>query len=459
MGVDLSRTLPLVVEAIERWQESYGGVESAPVSAVDAKTWRETLDQFLARLTDEQYPFFHPRYAGQMLKPPHPVAVVGYLAAMLINPNNHALDGGPSTAAMEKESVERLAAMFGMDQHLGHLTSSGTIANLEALWVGREEKPGSVVAVSRDAHYTHARMGNVLGVEVVDIDVDDSGRMAVDDLARVLETHNVGTVVVTLGTTALGAIDPLDDIIPVARAAGARVHVDGAYGGFFALVADDSNDGVPSRHFSAIARADSVVVDPHKHGLQPYGCGAVLFADPGIGTHYAHESPYTYFSSDELHLGEISLECSRAGAAAAAFWLTTEVFPLTPDGLGHVLRPGLRGARRMHSLLQASSDVQSLQEPELDIVGYLTRARTASRVDRDSVQIFEELALRPSDEQWHLATYNMNVDAFAKRGIDVEPDQEHARILRSVLMKPEHDAVVDDLVKVLEETSRRSVTS
>ncbi|MEL0248923.1 MAG: aminotransferase class V-fold PLP-dependent enzyme [Actinomycetota bacterium] len=219
LGVDLSLTLPLVVEAIERWQESYGGVESAPVSAVDAEAWRKTLDQFLVRLTDEQYPFFHPHYAGQMLKPPHPVAVVGYLAAMLINPNNHALDGGPSTAAMEKECVERLAAMFGMNQHLGHLTSSGTIANLEALWVGREEKPGSVIAVSRDAHYTHARMGNVLGVEVIDVDVDDAGRMAVDDLARVLETHNVGTVVVTLGTTGIGAIDPLDDIIPVARAA------------------------------------------------------------------------------------------------------------------------------------------------------------------------------------------------------------------------------------------------
>ena len=457
--MDLSRTLPLVVEAVERWQESYGGVESVPVSVVDSETWRETLDQFLARLTGEQYPFFHPRYAGQMLKPPHPVAVVGYLAAMLINPNNHALDGGPSTAAMEKECVDRLATMFGMDQHLGHLTSSGTIANLEALWVGREEKPGSVVAVSRDAHYTHARMGNVLGVEVVDVDVDDAGRMAVDDLARVLKTHNVGNVVVTLGTTGLGAIDPLDDIIPVARAAGSRVHVDGAYGGFFALVADDSDDGVASRHFSAIARADSVAVDPHKHGLQPYGCGAVLFADPGVGAHYAHESPYTYFSSDELHLGEISLECSRAGASAAAFWLTTEVFPLTPNGLGHILRHGLRCARRMHSLLQASSDVQSLQEPELDIVGYFTRARAASRIDSHSVQIFDQLARRPPEEQWHLATYNIRVDDLARRGIDVKPDQEHARILRSVLMKPEHDAVVDDLVKVVEETSRRTVAS
>ena len=99
-----------------------------------------------------------------------------------------------------------------------------------------------------------------------------------------------------------------------------RLHVDAAYGGFFTLLAGDrasSRGAVP-----AIAACDSVVVDPHKHGLQPYGCGAVLFADPGVGRFYKHDSPYTYFTSDELHLGEISLECSRAGAAAAALWLT-----------------------------------------------------------------------------------------------------------------------------------------
>ena len=63
----------------------------------------------------DNYPFFHPRYAGQMLKPPHPAAVIGYVTAMLINPNNHALDGGPATAAMEKEVVAQLAAMFGFE--------------------------------------------------------------------------------------------------------------------------------------------------------------------------------------------------------------------------------------------------------------------------------------------------------------------------------------------------------
>src|ERR1700691_4126725 len=116
--------------------------------------------EFTSRLTDN-YPFFHPAYAGQMLKPPHPAAVAGYLAAMLINPNNHALDGGAATAAMEKDVVAQLAVMFGFTEHLGHLTTSGTIANLEALYVARELHPSLGIAYSAEAHYTHGRMCGV----------------------------------------------------------------------------------------------------------------------------------------------------------------------------------------------------------------------------------------------------------------------------------------------------------
>ncbi|HLK60033.1 MAG TPA: hypothetical protein VKU00_25965, partial [Chthonomonadaceae bacterium] len=83
----------------------------------------------------ENYPYFHPLYAGQMLKPPHPVARLAYALAMWINPNNHALDGGRASSAMEKEAVAEIAAMFGWETHLGHLCGGGTMANLEALWV------------------------------------------------------------------------------------------------------------------------------------------------------------------------------------------------------------------------------------------------------------------------------------------------------------------------------------
>src|ERR1022692_4904956 len=174
--VDLRRWLNRGVAAVEDWQCSFAPFEPDPSLRVSDERLASVFDEFTERLRDN-YPFFHPSYAGQMLKPPHPAAVLGYLTAMLINPNNHALDGGPATARMEKEAVAQLAAMFGLSTHLGHLTTSGTVANLEALYVARELHPGRGIAYSAEAHYTHARMCRVLGVDGTAVAVDSGGRM------------------------------------------------------------------------------------------------------------------------------------------------------------------------------------------------------------------------------------------------------------------------------------------
>jgi glutamate/tyrosine decarboxylase-like PLP-dependent enzyme len=446
---DLTTWLPRAVQAIDAWQEAYGPFDRHPSVSVTDDRLSAAFDALTARLTDN-YPFFHPHYVGQMLKPPHPAAVLGYVTAMLINPNNHALDGGPATAAMEKDVVARLAGMLGMPVHLGHLTSSGTIANLEALFVARESRPGTAVAYSADAHYTHARMCHLLGIEGVAVTTDARGRMDLDALDALLRAGQVGTVVATIGTTGLGALDPLPGIVELAREHGARVHVDAAYGGFFALIADDSADGVAREPFEAIAQADSVVIDPHKHGLQPYGCGAVLFREPSVGRFFAHDSPYTYFSSDELHLGEISLECSRAGAAAAALWLTLEVLPLTPDGLGAVLRPGRRGALAWHGLLDNSGVLAAYQAPELDIITYLPRRTSMSAVDTASQALFLAAAQGDPRGQVHVATYNVTAEQVAARGHLLDPDVDVARIMRSVVMKPESEAQIPAIHERLE---------
>ena len=232
------------------------------------------------------------------------------------------------------------------------------------------------------------------------------------------------------------------------------MHVDTAYGGFFALVADDSADGVASAPYAAIADVDSVVVDPHKHGLQPYGCGAVLFSDPSVGRFYVHDSPYTYFSSDELHLGEISLECSRAGAAAAALWLTLEVLPLTDAGLGQVLRAGRAGALAWADLLDGSDALAAYQRPELDIVTYLPRRSSMSAVDASSEALFHAAAAGDPTEQIHLATYAVTADALAARGHAVAADAPAARILRSTVMKPESATYVPQIHSRLESLTR-----
>src|SRR3712207_4792382 len=146
-----------------------------------------------------------------MLKPPHPVAVAAYLAAMCVNPNNHALDGGPVTSEMEREAVAQLAAMLGLPgDALGHLTASGTIANLEALWVARELHPGKVVLYGENAHYTHERMCRVRGIRGGPFRADPAGRIDLDALDARCAAGDVGTVVLSAGTTGLGVLDPLE---------------------------------------------------------------------------------------------------------------------------------------------------------------------------------------------------------------------------------------------------------
>ncbi|HEY2675061.1 MAG TPA: aminotransferase class I/II-fold pyridoxal phosphate-dependent enzyme [Rugosimonospora sp.] len=441
--MDLRGWLGQAVDWYEGWAGGFGEHRGHPALEIGEERFAEAFGEFTERLGDN-YPFFHARYAGQMLKPPHPAAIAGYLAAMQINPNNHALDGGPATAAMEKEVVASLAAMFGFGEHLGHLTTSGTVANLEALFVARETHPGLGVAYSADSHYTHARMCHLLGVEGHPVPVDAAGRMDLTALEELLRTGRIGTVVLTAGTTGLGAVDPIHEALAFRERYGVRLHVDAAYGGFFTLIADDRADGVAAAPWRAIAHCDSVVVDPHKHGLQPYGCGAVLFADPAVGRFYRHDSPYTYFTSDQLHLGEISLECSRAGAAAAALWLTLRLLPLTPDGLGAALRPGRRAAVRWAGLLSDSPYLTPYQRPELDIVAYLPRLTTLSAIDEASDRLMRR-GMEDRDDPVFLATYAVTGESLAERGHRVVPDVPRGRILRSVLMKPESEGYLDRL--------------
>jgi len=225
-----------------------------------------------------------------------------------------------------------------------------------------------------------------------------------------------------------------------------------AYGGFYTLLAGPgdqaSQAGQPSLDpapWRAIADCDSVVVDPHKHGLQPYGCGAVLFKDPEVGRFYLHDSPYTYFTSDELHLGEISLECSRAGAAAAALWLTFQLLPPAPDGLGRVLAECRRAALDWAVLISESGRLGLYQPPELDIVCYYPVTRGAALSEIDDVSVSMLAKGMKQDRPAFLSTLRVTSASMARRHPAIKADRDGARILRSVLMKPEARGYVPEL--------------
>jgi glutamate/tyrosine decarboxylase-like PLP-dependent enzyme len=264
--------------------------------------------------------------------------------------------------------------------------------------------------------------------------------MDLDDLRAKLKVGDIGTVVMTAGTTALGAVDPIDQALELRREFDFRIHVDAAYGGFFKLLAADDRalgEGAAAA-FRAIGETDSVVVDPHKHGLQPYGCGSVIFRDPAVGRFYKHDSPYTYFTSSELHLGEISLECSRAGAAAAALWATLKCFPLESEaGLGAVLRKTRQAALRWAKLIEASDELRLVLLPSLDIVNFyaVKDGLCASAISALTHRVFEAL-MNDAEHPVYLAKFNAKPELLVHHS-ELIWDQPVMTVFRSVLMRPE----------------------
>ena len=432
----LAQTLGTLSKGFEHLPEFESDVEWGALSGV--------LEKVATRMQDN-YPYFHPQYAGQMLKPPHPVARIAYAMSLWVNPNNHALDGGRASSALEKECVVDLGKLFGWDGPLGHLTGGGTMANLEALWVADRLHPGKRVVASSQAHYTHSRISDVLKIPFTAVGEDAAGRLDVTKLMHELESGDVGTVVVTMGNTGLGVVDPLPEILELQQQFEFRIHADAAYGGYFGLAT--VLPASTRQAYASLSEVDSIVIDPHKHGLQPYGCGCVLFKDPSVGKIYLHESPYTYFSSDELHLGEISLECSRAGAAATALWATMQLMPLEPGGeFGKLLDKSLLAARRLHSLLDESDYFVPLFEPELDIVVYAVNADDSIQSSDKAQRLFDLAAER----ELHLALIQLPTASFKDNLGEITVAGESITCLRSVLMRPEQEEWSTEIFQLLE---------
>ncbi|HSS44693.1 MAG TPA: aminotransferase class I/II-fold pyridoxal phosphate-dependent enzyme [Thermoanaerobaculia bacterium] len=440
--------LTVLRAALEQLEKGFAALPALDRTDVASDPEVESVLLQVAERLADNYPYFHPLYAGQMLKPPHPVARLAYALAMWINPNNHALDGGRSSSAMEKEAVAEIARMIGWETQLGHLCGGGTMANLEALWVAGQIHPGAAVLASEQAHYTHGRISKVLGLPFETVPCDGDGRLDISALERRLDRRGVGAVVATVGTTATGSVDPLPEILALQERYGFRLHADAAYGGYFGLA--DNLAAQTRKTYERLREVDSIVIDPHKHGLQPYGCGCVLFRDPAVGRFYKHDSPYTYFSSSELHLGEISLECSRPGAAAVGLWATQKLLPLVPGGkFGRRLAASREAALALHGKLRADRRFVAAFAPELDIVVWTLRAPRTGEVSKLSRRLFEEAARNGL----HLALAELPARFFDLETAGVKQERETLTCLRSVLMKPEHREWVGRIWEILDRSA------
>lgn len=275
---------------------------------------------------------------------------------------------------------------------LGAMCSGGTVANLTALWVARNNAfpaegsfrgihqeglfralryygcEGAAILVSRRGHYSLSKAADVLGLGrefLVPIDTDDDNKIQTDALReKCIDLHRQKIRVIAIcgiaGTTETGNVDPLDAMADIAREFGAHFHVDAAWGGptLFSRTHRDLMRG--------IEKADSVTFDAHKQLYVPMGAGLVVFRDPALASAVEHHAQYI-IRKGSRDLGSTTLEGSRPGMSML---IQSGLKILAREGYEILIDEGIDKARTFAEMINNEPDFELITRPELNILTY-----------------------------------------------------------------------------------------
>lgn len=391
-------------------------------SMLEQGEFKKHLIDLLEKSKKDPY-FYHPRYVAQMLKDPCIPAIVGYFNYLLTNPNNHAYEGGPVTTELEREVIDLFLHYFNFKEGWGHLCSGGTYANLEALWVIRKNYGKGKILFSEASHFAWSRICDLLDLEYVIMPVDEYFRLDINELEHYLKKQNVIAVIANLGSTGTGSVDDIKKMLHLREQYHFHLHVDAAYGGFTrAIILNEASVELPyDEHWPitfyvyeqlcALTRADSITVDPHKHGLVSYGAGAVFYRSMALQKAILHDAPYTYNCKNQLNLGMLSLEGSRPGAMASACYLTYKVFPLQQKGIGQILSATLSAAKLFHQLM-GESHFNNLYLPDLDICCFYpkpgTQIKLLSQLNQQTLTVYKQFSIDNGDSSFILSQFKLS---------------------------------------------------
>ncbi|ANW23316.1 glutamate decarboxylase [Vibrio coralliilyticus] len=282
--------------------------------------------------------------------------------------------------------------MHSANHSLGAFCSGGTIANITALWVARNnalkaqgdfkgvEKEGLfkamkhygyeglAVLVSERGHYSLKKAADVLGIGqegLVAIKTDANNRIcpqALQEKISQLKQQNIKpfAVIGVAGTTETGSIDPIADIAAICQRESCHFHIDAAWGGATLM----SNN---YRHLlDGVELADSITIDAHKQLYIPMGAGMVLFKDPEAMKSIEHHAQYILRKGSK-DLGSHTLEGSRSGMAMLVY---AAMHIISRPGYELLIDQSIEKAKYFAELIKQQSDFELVSEPELCLLTY-----------------------------------------------------------------------------------------
>ena len=394
------------------------------------------------------------------------------LALVLAERDGDALD--PFSAAhMGWRAFERIQAERAVDEQDLRAASAVLgnpldVARRIGACTGRDYR-GPVLVTPGNKHFSWQKAANVFGLgedSFWNAPLDRHGRSNVPALAALIErAREDGRPVLCLtsvaGTTEAGEIDPIDeiaDMLDTFKQEGVHIwhHVDAAYGGFFCSLLGGECETVltPPRRAAlrAIARAQSVTIDPHKLGYVPYSCGAFITRDEHAYRASSFQAPYIE-RADADDKWRCTLEGSRSGAGAAATWLTGRTLGFGPHKFGTIIAAGITARQRFQdSVCAANALVRPLIPADTNILCF-SLAKTGEALSSSNQRTLKMYAKFQASEEFslsktvlHRQSYDALIDAHLHSYGGVG-DEDHLVLLRCVFMNPfwANDAVRDTL--------------
>ena len=288
-----------------------------------------------------------------------------------------------STTEVQQSDLVAALAKYSV-QNLG-------LVDFHRLYLDHPEQASPVILAPATAHYSWPKAAAILGLganALRAIPVDLDGRMSTIALRRELdvclqENRPVLQVVAVAGSTEESAMDPVDAIADIReeyRQLGLEfaLHVDGAWGGYFASMirpaapqepkdefrAPSAFDRMPDQQLSdyvarqirAYARADSLTLDPHKSGFIPYPAGGLCYRNGTMRDLITFTAPVVYHGGVDPTVGVFGIEGSKPGAAAAGVYLSHSMIPADRSGYGRLLGRCIFNNKRFHAALVALPD-------------------------------------------------------------------------------------------------------
>lgn len=343
------------------------------------------FDKNIKLITEELAPLGqrpgHPGYMAYVAGAGNPISVMAQTLSMTLNPYSSHFNMAPGLVSLEAETLKWFLNMAGLPEKTagGLFTTGGSLANLQALAVARNQKFKSTQLdkarfyASDQVHHCIGKALSFLGFPQSSlslIEVDSEFRMKPDVLKKQIQKDLEQSlvpvaIIATAGTTNTGAIDPLEEISKIASDMNVWWHVDGAYGAPFMLTISGKEK------LKAISLADSIALDPHKAMSLPYGTGLLMVKNRNyLSTDYPGSSTYMPPSSGlsdpqlRLDFADIGPELSR-DYRGLRVWLPIKTLGIEPFQLN--LEEKLKLSDYVFQELEKIPELMVVSKPQLTI--------------------------------------------------------------------------------------------